>query len=954
MNPRIPETSDPSAEAITGPAFAGPMPEIPDHQLLRRIGRGAYGEVWLARSVTGAFRAVKIVSRAAFEHDRPFEREFEGILKFEPISRKHESQVDILHVGRGDGYFYYVMELADDQVTGGQIDPGSYSPRTLKSDVLLHARLPFDDCVRIGIGLTTALEHLHAHGLAHRDVKPSNVIFVNGQPKLADIGLVAGIDATRSYVGTEGFAAPEGPGSPQADLYSLGKVLYEIGTGKDRQEFPELPTNLRELPDREGLRELNGVIARACRHDPKDRYRSAAEMRADLELLQSGKSLARLRKAEARLRSVRRVGVASILLAVIVGAGWLWQARQTQRLRELAAEKIRLEAESRQRLIRLNIANGIQALDAGDAAGALHSFAEALPLMTNNTAEESVHRIRIQQTLARTPRVLQVFPHQGHSFATDVSRDGTRAVTARNSQVRVWDVRTGALIWERTLDVEPIFQSKFTTDGQRIFISTLRDHGFVESLVQLTNGVGLLNALTGSPVVWLPATNLLRGDLSPGDRWLVTADTNHVIRVHDANNGNLLAEITGFNNRVMQSVFSRRGDVVAATSEDRSVRVWQLPSGEPVHEMHFKHGRGPICVNRDGTLLAASGLGDDDVTRVVEVWDLEQKQRVGPPIEISSGAMSFLPDGKRLFIAARDEVRIYNCRALLWEGPIISPGAEHSIHSVSRDGSWVALGRSAGLLGVWSLETGERLLPALSRTESLRDLEFNANGSQLILSTESGVVLLSAAILQEDSASFLQAQLAVQGPDVRHRITPDRRHLLLPHGTNGTFSLVNLESLEEWRVPGPEQSLAIAEWFAIGPDGRQAAIHYKSASSASNSNEHQFIELWRIESGRTNQLVLPCPARLNGFMEFSSDGRRVTALLEDDLIRIWRTQDGALERSIAIHEELDGRDFLPDDVTLFAVQKRARIRLSRPELRPIGVPAVVADEPDETHLRSSQ
>ena len=51
-----------------------------------------------------------------FDHDRPFEREFEGIQKFEPISRMHESQVDILHVGRNekDGYFYYVMELADD------------------------------------------------------------------------------------------------------------------------------------------------------------------------------------------------------------------------------------------------------------------------------------------------------------------------------------------------------------------------------------------------------------------------------------------------------------------------------------------------------------------------------------------------------------------------------------------------------------------------------------------------------------------------------------------------------------------------------------------------------------------------------------------------------------------------------------------------------------------------
>jgi len=79
-----------------------PPPLVPDHELLRRVGRGAYGEVWLARNLTGAYRAVKVVHRSSFDRDRPFDREFEGIRHFEPISRRHESQVDILHVGRGE------------------------------------------------------------------------------------------------------------------------------------------------------------------------------------------------------------------------------------------------------------------------------------------------------------------------------------------------------------------------------------------------------------------------------------------------------------------------------------------------------------------------------------------------------------------------------------------------------------------------------------------------------------------------------------------------------------------------------------------------------------------------------------------------------------------------------------------------------------------------------------
>ncbi|HRQ89155.1 MAG TPA: hypothetical protein PLA50_10170, partial [Bacteroidia bacterium] len=84
------------------------------------------------------YRAVKVVRREDFEYERTFEREFEGIQHYEKVSQDHPGLVDVLHVGRNDeaGYYYYVMELADDQ-TGGGGEPGAgtYKARTLSSDL---------------------------------------------------------------------------------------------------------------------------------------------------------------------------------------------------------------------------------------------------------------------------------------------------------------------------------------------------------------------------------------------------------------------------------------------------------------------------------------------------------------------------------------------------------------------------------------------------------------------------------------------------------------------------------------------------------------------------------------------------------------------------------------------------------------------------------------------------
>ena len=329
---------------------------IPEHELLRPIASGSYGEVWLARNVLGTFRAVKIVRRDHFERTEDFDREFSGLQRFEPVSRTHEALINILQIGRQEDWFYYVMELADDLETlkveirePNQIPKSEfqtldlYAPHTLRADLKKRGALPADEVIALGCQLASALEHLHAQGLLHRDVKPSNILFVNGRPKLADAGLVAAMDDARSLVGTVGYIPPEGPGTPQADIYSLGKVLYEAAFGKDRQDFPQLPQDLSGRLEHERLLELNEIIVKACAQDRRERYASAEAVLQDSKLLQRGQSVRRARRIKERWRFARRgVGWAAALAFVVVAAeaGFLTlKSRERQAINSPLPEK---------------------------------------------------------------------------------------------------------------------------------------------------------------------------------------------------------------------------------------------------------------------------------------------------------------------------------------------------------------------------------------------------------------------------------------------------------------------------------------------------------------------------------------------------------------------------------------------------------------------------------------
>ena len=198
--PKRPRAPSPGPGEETSPRISSQAGD-PRCELLREIGAGAYGTVHLAR-LGAAFVAVKRCDRPADPAAAAaFLRELRGVRDYVRLP-PHEGLVRVLRLVEdpGGAWFWYAMELADRE-DGSSADglsaagADAYRPRTLASVLDAEVALPLRECVDLGLRLAGALAFLQSRHLAHRDVKPSNVLFVRGRPVLADIGLVRDVPA---------------------------------------------------------------------------------------------------------------------------------------------------------------------------------------------------------------------------------------------------------------------------------------------------------------------------------------------------------------------------------------------------------------------------------------------------------------------------------------------------------------------------------------------------------------------------------------------------------------------------------------------------------------------------------------------------------------------------------------------------------------------------------------
>jgi WD40 repeat protein len=811
---------------------------IPDHELIRCIGQGSYGAVWLARNMMGMYRAVKIVYRKSFKDARPFEREVSGIRKFEPISRSHEGFIDVLHVGINDaeGYFYYVMELGDDERSGQTIDPMVYSPNTLAREIAGKRKLPVQDCLKLGLALSHALAELHRHGLVHRDIKPSNIIFVNGLPKLADIGLVADANEARSYVGTEGFIPPEGPGTAQADVYSLGKVLYEASTGRDRQDFPELPTNWDDPAEHDRLVELNEVILQACKVDLAGRYQSARDMHADLLVLEDGKSVRRLRVLEQRLANLKRF--ASLTALVLVVAGALVYHFYRER---------RFEIETRQRQSGADLANGARAVDSADYFAALPYFADTLGLDQGEPVRMSDDRLRIGSLLAQSPRLVQMLFGEGDIDKIELTRSGDKLLLAQHSgKVGIFDPVTSQPVGPTFGHEKVLRDARFSPDGTLVATASF---DFTARIWRVSDRTEIARLPHPSAV--------LSAGFSPDGSKLVTGCYDNVARVWDWRSGTNLSEFPLHRDWVLFVTFSPNGSRVVSGSTDGTAWIWNPLNGEKImgplrHKDWVKHA----AFSPDGTTLVTACHDNG-----AHIWDLtgSAPRELRPALMHEDRVFSaeFSPDGRWIVTAGLDStVRLWDVEThqLVTPNGVLRHSDRVKYACFAPDGRRVLTACVDGTARIWDLAA------SATQPAPLHWL-FSGDMSRFLATTNSRMELHDTMTGRAMADPF----------DTKH---PGWK---LELNQNGRFLICTSEP----QTNSPQQMIEVWDPIAGVPLGPAVSLTEKMGTWALNGDGKRLCvssgakaQLWDVASGQPVGPMLSHSNRIEGAF-FSRNGLRL-------------------------------------------------------------------------------
>jgi WD40 repeat protein len=910
------EIPAPLAPAARRPPRVGST--VKHYELVRKLGEGAMGTVYLARDTAlGRLVAIKVLRI----HSGPGAERF--LIEAQATARCRHDHIVVIHeVDEIDGYPYMVLEYLEGRTLREWLAQRDPSSGLVSPGLAVELMLP----------VVRALACAHELGIVHRDLKPENIFLTSaGRVVVLDFGIAKRLDATErsvvplaarrhdlggsagltqdgALIGTPPYMSPEQLRAedidPRSDLWAAGIILYELVTGahplsqRSTLELLDLADSDERMPSAHDQRPdagALGAIIERCLHKHRDgRYRSAEELLSALEALGAGKpgalgeeaspfaGLAAFQEADAeryvgrdrevaalsdRTRRRRQRIVAGVLatvgvIATVVVLLSIDVKRQAARADRAA---VRAEQEARSAQIEARQARdatrmaAARALEPQDPTTMLALLREIEPPGVPQGWAELVSRA-LRSGLVREVRTWR----GARAYGAAWSPDGQRIVAAFHDGT--------ARIWKANDPAEPIvlrghqawlWSAAFSPDGARIVTAS------GDRTVRVWKADG-----SGEPIV-------LRGHeaavnaagFSPDGARIVTASDDKTARVWKADGSAPPVVFRAHDDKVTSASFSPDGQRVVTASDDQTARVWNADgSGQP---LVLRGHEGPVetaAWSPDGRRIV-TGSAD----RTARVWNADG---TGQPLVLRGHehwvkSAVWSPDGRRILTASKDKtVRVWNADGS--GEPLVLRGHENWVYTAawSPDGASIVTASLDRTTRIFRIDLQSAPVLLQGHESSIMDGAWSPDNQRIATASNDQ----TARVWRADGSG---QPVVLRGHEDRVTTvawSPDSERIVTG-SVDGTARV--------WRADGSGRPVVLR-----GHEGHVFAVAWSpDHERIVTGSKDRTARVWRAD-GSGPPVVLRGHEQSIRMVAFSPDGTRVATASDDQTARVWNA-DGS-------------------------------------------------------------
>ncbi|MEW4530603.1 protein kinase [Maioricimonas sp. JC845] len=870
----------------------GQVDQLPEgttlgHFVIRRkLGEGGFGVVYLARDE----QLQREVALKLPRQPRLLDPNSSARLIWEAQTAAkldHRNLLPVYEVGEIDGTTFFASAYC----------PGPSLGRWLKTQ---NALPTIRDTVRMVIRLAEAVEHAHARGVLHRDIKPDNVLLepvdeggllggTDGggfNPRLTDFGLAKCVEAdselaaelrTRTGVafGTPPYMSPEQANGlrdridVRTDVYALGALMYRMLTGRPpitgashveilqriESEQPVSPRQIRpEIP-----RDVQTICLKCLEKSSSRRYATAHELAEDLGRYLTGETIA-ARPAglvERTFRAARKRPAAAVLVLMLMLAAVGLLTGLSIHNRRLGTALSRVESSERTARGLLYASTMSQAWDAWHSRDFVraHEFLEASRFAIGDVTgpEDDLRGFEWHLLSSLTPpRLVQTTlgQHEGGTTCVRYSADGSLLASAGiDGIVRIWsmpDEKLRHVLKGHDSDVNRI---EFSPDGSQL--ASASDDGTVR----------LWDVATGKP--------------------------GHVLRGHPR--------------RVFEVVWSQDGRRLASAGDGEGIRFWDAESGTLIKTLHA------IEVSAMGLWPVTGRLVSVERSRRIRVFDFEQPLQIAlydaahtRPVE----KIAFADDGSHMLTASRDgTVREWDLETFqlltLYQGHL--DGVHDAVYLPGTD--LIATASRDRTVRLWA-RSGRQMSVVRGHSDCVWSVDLAPDGETLVTGSRDGSVRLCRwkEWLHNDADQVVANGTTATEHSVAY--SRDGRQIATTIADN-TVERLSTDDLAETFRFGPVSDLATIVSVAFSPDGQSVLTGTKDGHILVRDATGGEFRKRRAHSREIFQL------------SFSPEGKTFTTCSGNGELRLWSWPEMKQIADLKLHDGwVLSACFSPDGKTL--------------------------------------